>query len=637
MSRRPSLHNSTTMLRRAYVVSGCSTLDRQAPNCEIVTDDAGLYAVLSAFSAQVPGEIVELTLGGPSDYQRVRRVWEMLPDGAAPDVHVRIENRADSALAGQWLIDLEHTPTLELQNRLAVFARYGDTAVLTSRAPLFWPEHLATLTLSANPATVLLREMGRVSITWNSRVVFLGRPKPDRIPRAFWKRLFAATLPEVLIFGEDGTLHPLRLFDGAVPKTLFVFPERMLPLERAYYLRAFDLVLGLTYGGQAPAILVLGPSNHDLKRIQLVLEIFSPSVTTKPLVRGRFPARHRLVRQIEYGLRRLAGLSPNAPHRYSERGMLFATPANANLLADVIDSLPGLKNVVYTGAWFGRAVRAVKPRRPELRWFCDTHDVFFMLDDTDAVEDRHFLYCAIWQRRLELEELSLADAVIAISPSDRDALVRAGLNRPLLVEPGSFSHVYSSTALAEQLDPATFGFVGSNNRNNQKCLALIHRVWWPMILKHWPNARLRLAGAVCRSNEAARLVDDYPDSVAALGFVDSIEDFYASTATMLSPIEVQGGLNFKSVEALMAGCFLFTNTLGNRCLGELTEGVSIVGADGTNLPAILDRLAATPDLAARRAGIRATAANYYGDEVAYTNLLAALTDPSSRVSKEKRY
>jgi hypothetical protein len=455
-----------------------------------------------------------------------------------------------------------------------------------------------------------------------------------RIPRAFWKRIFARALPEVLELSECAELRPLQLFADSKPATLFVFPERMLPIQRAYYLRAFDVVLGLAYGGQPPAVMVLGPANNDLDRIRGVLSIFSSSVTARPLVRGRWTLSHWLLRRAEGLIRRLTGHAGSAPLRYSERGMLFATPEHSELLASVIDTLPDLRNVVYTGAWFGRAIRRVARKRPDLRWICDTHDVFFILDSSnDSAENRHYFYSATAQRRLELKELSYADMIIAISPSDRAAMSSAGLNSPILVEPGSFTHVGNITSDNETDRLMCFGFIGSNNCNNLKCLEIIQRAWWPAIVSERPDARLQLAGAICRSDAALRLAETFPESVRLLGFVDSLETYYSTVGTMLSPIAVQGGLNFKSVEALMAGCFLLTNDIGSRCLGDSLDGVTVVGKNGEGLKSFLVALTQEVDMPARREALRAVANQRYGDKAAYSSLLSVLSTASLPVRK----
>ncbi len=613
------------------VVRACWKVE--APDWAVVKDDAELHAILIS-ATLTSADPLEVRFESPEAYQCLRRVWRTMVRKVSHRLILRLRPGNSPEIIMQpafWLIDLVGTPEVDLQNRLTFLTRYAvdGLAVLTANTPLYWPEVVKVLTLCREPAEILMRETETVKLDRASRIVFLLRTGVElhtRIPRAFWKRLFARALPEVLELSKCAGLRPLRLFADSKPTTLFVFPERMLPVERAYYLRAFDVLLGLAYGGQPTAVMVLGPANNDLERIRSLLSIFSSSVTARPLVRGRRSLSHWLLLRAESLFRRLAGLTGSAPLRYTERGMLFATPENSELLSSVIDTLPDLRNVVYTGAWFGRAIRRVARKRPDLRWICDTHDVFFVLDSSnDSAENRHYFYSASSQRRLELKELSYADIILAISPSDHAAMSGAGLNRPILVEPGSFTHVENKTSVCEADRLMCFGFIGSNNCNNLKCLEIIQRTWWPTIIAERPDARLELAGAICRSDVALRLAETFPESVRLLGFVDSLESYYSTVGTMLSPIAVQGGLNFKSVEALMAGCFLLTNDIGIRCLGDSMDGVTVVGKNGEGLKRFLVALTQEVDMPARREELRAVANQRYGDEVAYSSLLSVIS------------
>jgi hypothetical protein len=600
----------------------CAKNHYRSPDLQVVTEESDLLNLILNYDAQSSGNLIEIVVASRYDYEPVRRIWKLISKKLTKHLYLHLDDLIENYSPSHLLIVPDQVSAFDLQNNISALSRQKFLLLLTCMPPLYWSEHLSGLILSNDFSRVVLQSLDYIQIDKLSCIIFNTRPRLNKIPRSFWKRLFVSSLPKVLYFHKVGTLYPLRFVEQQ-PNTLMIFPERMLPLSRAYYLRAFDLILGLAYGGSATAVLVLGPNNKELNTIQNVLEIFSPEVIVKPLERGRFSLVHKLILLMEKSLRIFQGFYSVAPRRYSERGMIFATKKNAKLLANVIESMPSLQNVIYTGAWFSKAVRFVKQHRFDLRWFCDTHDVFFLLENVDSVEDKHFFYSAARERKRELYDLSIADVVIAISPSDKCALLDSGLNKKLIVESGSFSHVkHENLSLTSQLKE--FGFIGSNNRNNQKCIALINKLWWPIILKHWPMARLKIVGAICQSSDVKRLVDSYPDSITTLGFVDSISNFYAATAIILSPIRVQGGLNFKSVEALMSGCFLLTNTMGTRCLAEDQEGIYVVDDDGCNIPDILDSIQRVDNILARRLGIQESANQNYGDNAAYSNLINAL-------------
>ena len=576
-------------------------------------------------ASENPNHPIQIILDSAANYQRIRFLWNSLTLKEKPDLHLRV-NTFDTELFPQnCIVDVNNSTALKLQNYLTLVSSAGTFALISSSGPLFWPDNLVQLTLSINPTAALVRDINLIEITNTSLIVFTDYFDPQKIVRGFWKRLFASNLPNILRFDTQGGLTPLRLFSEKNPITLFVFPERMLPIKRAYYMRAFDLIIGLAYSGHAPAVMVLGPNNEDLERIRLTLEIFSPKVFANPLVRGKIKLNYRLLRWTERGLRKIVGLRPSVPIRYSERGMIFATQKNSRLLTEAIKSIPSLRNVIYTGSWFGNALSAAKRDKPKLRFFCDTHDIFFLLDLSNYGDDRYFLNFQQWEKKQEIKDLAQADIVIAISPSDQNALLETKLNRKIIVESGSFSHAFSGLNSSNSVDITSFGFIGSNNRNNQRCINLIEHQWWPKILKYNPNSKLHIAGGICLSNEVKSLIDNHADSIISHGFVDSIEIFYSKIAIFLSPIEVKGGLNFKSVEALMAGCFLLTSKLGSHCLSSNSIGVHIVNPDGSNLHELLGDLNSRSDLTSERGMIRTMASQIYGDSSSFLELIDELS------------
>lgn len=53
-----------------------------------------------------------------------------------------------------------------------------------------------------------------------------------------------------------------------------------------------------------------------------------------------------------------------------------------------------------------------------------------------------------------------------------------------------------------------------------------------------------------------------------MGFVDNLSEFYNKIDIALNPAIVQGGLNFKSIEAILSGKLLWTNHLGSKCIND---------------------------------------------------------------------
>jgi hypothetical protein len=395
----------------------------------------------------------------------------------------------------------------------------------------------------------------------------------------------------------------------------------MLPLGRAYYMRAFDMLLGLNYAGESCAVLIFGPNNKDIERIQSALEVVSPCVFTYPLNRGTFPQYHHAVRKVESFLRKRLGINSSPPIRFSERCYIFGTKDNKKLLSESIDKLPFLKNVVYTGAWFTPSILPLKKKNSSIRWYCDTHDIFFILDRDSNRLERRFIYSPEKQKSRELMYLNSTDGVIAISDADKTSLEAAGCKSHVMVESGSFSHAARGVNINKGPNELVFGFIGTNNTNNVKCLQMVRTKWWPTIIARNSSAKLLVAGGICKSHEAELLRKSFSGSISLLGFVNILSDFYVSVQAMLSPIAVQGGLNFKSVEALMAGRPLLTNELGSRCIGSDLAGVYILDEDGNGIDEVMIRLEDTENLMQWRESIHEKATTRFGDDVAYKGII----------------
>lgn len=616
-------------LRAALFRSSC------AKRIPMASDADEFLALFREHTAEARDQSVsiDVTLNSLSDYEVVRQSWIRLVAEVSSPLTMRITlfNAGRDCLSrSQLIVDLDDHEEIVLQNKLAVLGRLNrdsGAVLLTAVAPLFLPDYICILFLATDPQSVLFQAVRDVALRKDLRVVFLRNGRPElhrRVERAFWKLLFSTDIPEVLCCDQNSHCVPLRLFDEVSPTTLYVFPERMLPVRRAYYVRAFDLLLGLAYAGEPCSVLVLGPRNSDLERIKSALEIFSPNVTAHPLRRGRFPLWHQVVRIVEMFLRKRAGYIRKPPLRFVERCYLFATRHNAQLLLDTLKGLNTVRNVVFTGPWFTPAVLPAKAALPNLSLYCDTIDVFYVLDrDSNALEKR-YLYSAKRQKNIELRMLNCVDGAIAISEADGRSLKAENCKAQILVESGSFSHVTKGADFSRDVFGLVFGFIGSNNANNEKCVALIRDEWWPAILTSYPHAELIIAGGVCESSDVKLLLKRFPASVKSVGFVDVLAEFYDSVHVMLSPIAVQGGLNFKSVESLMAGRPLLTNELGSRCLGDGLEGVSVVSKNAENINELIKSVAELRHSSARRWQIHRSANERFSDNVAYASLIRRL-------------
>ncbi len=423
---------------------------------------------------------------------------------------------------------------------------------------------------------------------------------------AFWKRLFAEGIPEVRVLDDKAEMKPSG-------KTLFVFPERLLPVQRAFFNRGLDLLCHLAYRPEGCDLLLFGPNNRDLQKIHDALGMIARRVHAFPLVRGEYSPTTRAIRFLEKNMRKQHGYVDAPPMRFEERQMLFASANQQRAFREVLNN-HSYETIVITGAWMMGLLDVMsETERARTRIVCDTHDVFFVMDaDANRDQPRYF-YSPAKEKERELEQLERGDLVIAISGADATNLRSSGLGCPVVVAPGSFEH---SAQLAAGRDGfQRFGFIGSGNVNNQRSVEVL-REWWPLIVQEFPSSELLLAGAICEREVAETFAKESKGSVRLLGFIRELGDFYSQIDALLAPITVQGGLNFKCVEALMAGRPVLTTTLGVRCL---ENDVGVWGSDEAPVDTIRT-LQSTKDFMALREAIRSSACNRYSQSRGYEAL-----------------
>ena len=290
------------------------------------------------------------------------------------------------------------------------------------------------------------------------------------------------------------------------------------------------------------------------------------------------------------------------------------------------------RTVVINYAWMANIRKLLTPvERAGVTWICDTHDVQFVRNATDNRRERRFFRSEEREKERELEVLRSFDKVLAISEPDNQALVAELGPEKVTFIPTGFDY---SLGEPRQPDPEkpVFGFIGRKMRANEKSFLEILNEWWPAIQRRWPDSTLRVAGTICESGafDAASL----PKGVFLDGLVPDLSAWYRSFDITLNPVLVQGGINFKSVEGLMAGKLLVTNPLGVGCLGD----PSLATIAGTGQEVVESVEKAMADLRVyheERIEIREKAREIFGDRQAIRPLcdyLRQVTQPVERMS-----
>lgn len=412
--------------------------------------------------------------------------------------------------------------------------------------------------------------------------VYLHRVATDApLPARVLSDLFAHSVQSVEHIDELGTVRPHRPFHGLAdqPRVLNVLAGSALPLNSGARRRAFELTLHLNRRG-IPTELLLGALGAARRsRLSSTLQAISPAIHTYRRVRPPLPFRLRLRREAERMYRLGHGVLRPAPDLFVDRLATRASADGVNRLKELIGS-GRYGAVIVNYAWMSGMIEEVREATPEVIWICDTHDVQFVRGSTLDEGGPRLWVDSEAQRDAELAALRGYDAVLAISETDQRVFQRFLPGVRIVAAPPGCEYARLEIPSDPSVPPFRFGFIGGNMSANAIALEYLLREWWPQILRVSPGSRLTVAGSVCRRGRARKAMSGQ-HGVTPVGFIPSLGSFYEGVDVVLNPVLVQGGLNFKSMEALAAGRLLITNPLGALCLGE---GAPVVVADeGTSL------------------------------------------------------
>lgn len=254
---------------------------------------------------------------------------------------------------------------------------------------------------------------------------------------------------------------------------------------------------------------------------------------------------------------------------------------------------------------------------------CDTHDVQFYRDGGNRPLLDKLILRQEYDKRVELDQLKKADIVIAISDRDSKLLKEALPKKKIITVVPSFDQHQKPVTTRDIYRPLTFGFIGTRMEANVRALDYVIRNWWPGLHKYSPESQFLIAGSIC-DDPAVQAASWLHDEIELLGFVDDLSGFYDRIDALLSPVLVRGGLNFKNVEAAMAGKHVITNDNGAEALAPLPIR-ALTSAD--QVIAFLTEIEMNPELDAfLRAEIQLAAANRFSNSAEFTSIINMISE-----------
>lgn len=397
-----------------------------------------------------------------------------------------------------------------------------------------------------------------------------------KIAEKMLNSFFSHRLGNVWHLLPDGKMKRYRLNSRRKASVLLIFPGSILPLTLGSHQRVFNLLFNMSLTGVAVDILITTPKNVTQSRFKTALETFCNNVFFYKNNKKKISYLQQQKRDIETRARKLIGKPTELPDLFSERAELRPTESCKRWVNSLYVA-NRYKSVIVSYAWMMDAVKYIKHDRDNFNLICDTHDVQFTRNLQILDRSERLFFNARAEKRCEINKLKICNAVLAISVSD-ETILRDNLPKNIKVIKASSGFDYALSPIRRRSPgkPIAFGFIGGQMSANVKSLNHILEEWWPTIKKHSPDSKFYIAGSVCNAPAILPKIF-FDDNIEALGFVDNIGDFYNLIDVSLNPVIVQGGLNFKSVEAVFAGKHLFTNPLGQECLGDHFPSTIIKG------------------------------------------------------------
>lgn len=362
----------------------------------------------------------------------------------------------------------------------------------------------------------------------------------EKLRKPLLSAVMSRSLPRFYQF-QESSLERYKFDKAENGRVIFIYPGVFAPTRNGSTQRAFSLLLGLlATGHQVEVVIPYGKGSHNfkafLKQFGFGVHLFRSGRSDYPLSVARSLAKKTL--GLDYYLPFFARLR-------------FALSSDfRKILKGIIQK--GDK-IIVSYAWMTPTFVRTDT---DVQVIVDTHDVNFVRDKNYYRSGNLASRFLEWiNKRLEINRLNRSSRILAISESDKSIFESEGLSVPITLLEPSFEWI-DGTHLGNKTEALNFGFIGSNMIANRLAVDEIINHIWPRIVSARPTATLFIAGGIC---DYLKDRDTLGDNVIPLGFVTSLEGYFAKIEALISPIMMQGGLNFKVIESLCCGVPVLVN------------------------------------------------------------------------------
>jgi polysaccharide biosynthesis protein PslH len=224
-------------------------------------------------------------------------------------------------------------------------------------------------------------------------------------------------------------------------------------------------------------------------------------------------------------------------------------------------------------------------------WDWPAPKVLFTHNVEAAIWRRHFevasnpMWKAIswweWRRTKAAEHryLRLADRVLTVSETDRDAFVPLVNSEKLTVIPTGVDVEYFQPMPVEET-PGSIVFIGSMDwLPNEDAILYFADAILPLIKRQHPEVSLDVVGR--SPSRKLQTLAEREKSIRLTGRVEDIRPFVARSAVCIVPLRIGGGTRLKIFEAMAMGKAVVSTSVGAEGL-PVQSGENIVLADTPN-------------------------------------------------------
>jgi hypothetical protein len=242
----------------------------------------------------------------------------------------------------------------------------------------------------------------------------------------------------------------------------------------------------------------------------------------------------------------------------------------------------------HTASWM---IELFRQAQPWAKMIIDTVDVHFLREESGlklgifepgAVEEN---------KRNELTSYRQADALIVVTPEDRNALEACeGMPRLFLIP-----IVAPVKPRSHRLRGREALFVGGfKHYPNVDGILWFGTEVWPSVRAELPDATITIVG----SHVPASVEDlGQVEGVDVVGYVSSTEHYLERAAVSVAPLRFGAGMKGKVVEAMAAGLAVVTTSSGAQGLGAVSGRQLIVADEAEEFARSVVELLADPDRA----------------------------------------